>query len=121
MNFEKFKEILNDTNTTHQQKEILFLKELSEQDNVINIVLILIEEKIIKQKNLITDINCELSFAHMVMTENIGSVKKKFLPIHTSILNRIKEFYIKNKGKITHNLFSSPWGNENLKDIYEDN
>lgn len=119
MNFENLKNILNDTNITHNQKEILFLKELSNQDNVISLVLIMIQNKIIDQKNLINKMNTELSFAHMTMFDNVGSIKKKSLSTYNHILNRIKEFYIKNTDKITHNLFSSPWGDKNLKDIYQ--
>lgn len=78
---------------------------IAEDENVIPSILQILNKERASNKDLINELNMELGLAH-------SFIKDK------KMIERITDFYKKSKGKIKHYLWCSPWGRENLKDIY---
>lgn len=102
MNIQSIKEIVN-SNISDDMKEDLIISVLASDESVIPTMLKILQEERNKKKELIIDMNLELSRAHIYIydrpetkTEAKQAFNKSF------IMDEIAKFYIKYKGVITH-------------------
>lgn len=102
MDIKTIKTIVNG-NQPNDIKEMLVIGVLATDKNAIPMVMKILETERKSQKELVQDLNLELSRAHIYIDmrpeqkkESKESFNKGFL------LDEISKFYIKYKGKVTH-------------------
>lgn len=102
MNYEKIENIVN-SSVPQAHKERLILECLAEDEHVIpDILRILQSEREIK-KELITDMNAELSRAHVYIYGRPESKTEAADPFNKPfVMSEIKKFYLKYKDYISH-------------------
>jgi hypothetical protein len=103
MDIKKITLIVNSTHLSDESKESLILECLSKDEEVIPIIMKILSRERSDKKELITDMNAELSRAHIYIDmrpeskeEGKDSFNKGF------ILDEIAKFYIKYKSYVTH-------------------
>ena len=102
MDIKTIKSIVN-SDSPNNIKEMLIIRELSADKNVIPMIMEILQTERKSQKELVQDLNLELSRAHIYIDmrpESKKEVKEGFNK--GFILDEIAKFYIKYKGKITH-------------------
>lgn len=95
MNLEKIKEIVN-SNSRDDVKNFLIINCLSEDKNAIPLMMEILDTERKNKKELIQDMNLELSRSHIFIEISKESFNKKF------VLDEIEKFYLKYKGVVTH-------------------
>lgn len=107
MNFEKLQRILA-LEIDDGSKRKLVLQELSNDKKVIPNLLEILQSEREEQKELILDMNIELSRAHLYIDDyavlektKSGAPKKEGVTKHF-VMDKIAEFYVKYKGKVSH-------------------
>ena len=102
MDLKTIKEIVN-SGAKDEIQEALIINTLANDEKVIPMILEILSSERKENKDLIMDINLELSRAHIYIdmrpeskAENKDCFNKGF------IMDEIAKFYIKNKGKILH-------------------
>jgi len=116
MNLEKLKQIL-DSNQRDDFKEILLIEQLSHEPDIIPKIMQMLGAERARNKEIIFDMNHELSRAFNYVHEAVFDKKKKGFN-KEFLLGEIKNFYRKYKGKISHTSRTSQWAKENLADVY---
>lgn len=116
MNLEKLKQILN-SNMREDFKEILFFEQLSKEEDIIPKILQILQVERARNKEIIFDMNHELSRAFNYVHEAAFDKKKKGFN-KEFLLGEIKNFYRKYKSSISHTARTSEWAKENLADVY---
>jgi hypothetical protein len=101
MDLKKLKAILINDDLPDDHKKYLIIKVLSDDKEVIPMILEILDVERENKKELIIDLNLELSRAH-IMIEMLPESKKKLSLDRQFVLDKIAEFYIKWKGKIRH-------------------
>jgi len=116
MNLEKLKHILN-LESRDEVKEVLFLEQLSKEEDIIPKILQLLQAERSRNQNIISDMNFELSRTFAYITEAGFDKKKKGFSAEF-VLGEIKAFYRKYKTTISHTYRGSEWGKKHLADVY---
>lgn len=116
MNLDKLKEILNQE-IRADVKEILFLEQLSKEEDIVPNLLRILEAERRRNKEVIIDMNLELSRAFNYVHEAAFDKKKKGFN-KEFLLGEIKNFYRRYKSVISHTSRTSQWAKENLADVY---
>lgn len=103
MNIKEIQQIVN-SKVRDDIKEILLIKSLSKDKNVITNILKILDEERTAKSELISNMNLELSRAHIYIDLNKEIIDKKDKNTFTKsfVLEKITEFYIKYKTTVTH-------------------
>jgi len=102
MDLETIKSIIN-SDKDNLVKEAAIIKILSKDKNVIPFIMNILNEERYLKNNLISDMNQELSRAHIYLDGYDGQNKKKAGSFTREfVIDKISEFYIKYTGSITH-------------------
>jgi|TARA_Y100000310_G_C20704425_1_gene834171 hypothetical protein len=100
MEITEIKNIVN-SDLPDQYKERALLKVLAKDDDIIPNMLEILKIERETKKDLLTDINLELSRAHLYIER--ADVKKDDKQFSKSfVLDEIASFYVKYKGRISH-------------------
>ncbi len=102
MDIRELREIIN-SDLPNEVIESDIIKSLSKDKEVIPIVMRILERERENNKNLINDMNLELSRAHIYIDERPESIvegKDRFNK--NFVLDEIAKFYIKHKSFVTH-------------------
>lgn len=103
MNVSIIKEIVNNKMMPDDVKQLLIIGVLADDENVIPDILDVLDKERKNRKELITDMNLELSRAHIYIDEYTESAKMEKARFNKGfILDNISKFYIKYTGKIIH-------------------
>lgn len=103
MNVKEIKEIVNLNNVSDDIKESLIIKTLASDEKIIPLIMDILNTEREQNKDLLTDMNLELSRAHIYIDERPESKVEGKDPFNKGfILDKISEFYIKYKENITH-------------------
>lgn len=103
MNIQKIHDILNITIIDDKTKMELILDEIARDENAIPYILKILSTERARKKELLIDMNLELSRAHIYIEMHHESQKEskehanKFF-----VMDQIAKFYIKYKGIVTH-------------------
>ena len=114
MDIKAITEIVNDKFTDDKTKAAQIIIVLAKNENVLSDVMEILKEERVLKRELLTDMNMELSRAHIFIDSfmpPIPKLKKEAEEKGFSksfVLDKIAEFYIKHKGIIRHcfNRFS---------------
>lgn len=120
MDLKKIKEILDIDTAPDEVKESAIIDVLAEDKNLIPILLIILQTERSQKKEAILECSLALASSHMYINDTKVTGKKRTIG-RDCVLDMIKDFYEKYKGKIDHHFRGSEWGNKNLKDIYKSN
>lgn len=103
MKLDKLKQIL-DSEVNDELKELLVLQFLSKQETIIPDLLKILEIERISKKELISDMNLELSRAHIYIDLNEEKVDKKNKNTFTKsfVIDKIAQFYFKYSETVNH-------------------
>lgn len=95
MNLKKIQEIINDGFLPNESKEQMILNVLSEDENLIPQLLEILEYERKRKKKLLSEMNLELSRAHL-------TIEKPEINEKNFVFNKIVKFYHKNEDQIRH-------------------
>lgn len=107
MNLADIKEIINNPVLPDPTKETMIIMSLSQDPKIIPDILQILNQERIFTNGLITEMNLELSRAHIFIDdlefENVKKETKRSGSFtQTFVLDKIAEFYIKYKNNIRH-------------------
>ncbi len=100
MDLETIKKIVN-SDSPSKSKELQILYVLAADKNAIPTILDILNAERKSNNEMITDLNLNLSRTHIFVDEYVDKVKEKQFT-RAFILDKISEFYIKYKGRISH-------------------
>ncbi len=100
MDLETIKKIVN-SDSPSKSKELQILYVLAADKNAIPTILDILNAERKSNYEMITDLNLNLSRTHIFVDEYVDKVKEKQFT-RAFILDKISEFYIKYKGRISH-------------------
>lgn len=118
MDLKKIKEILDIDTASDKVKESAIIDVLAQDKRLIPILLSILQAERLEKKDTISDCSLALACSHMYINDTKVTGKKRAID-RDCVLDMIKDFYEKYKGKVDHHLKGSEWGNKNLKDIYK--
>ncbi len=102
MNIDKIKTIVN-SGIDHDTMRRFIIEVIADDENVIPMVMQILDAERSARKELITDLNLNLSRAHIYIEERPESKKEsKNCFNKTFVIDKIAEVYIKYKGAIQH-------------------
>ena len=102
MDIKTIKSIAN-SEQPNDVKEMLIIRVLATDKNVIPMIMDILQAERKSQKELIQDLNLELSRAHIYIDMRPESKKESKESFDKGfLLDEIAKFYIKYKGKVTH-------------------
>jgi predicted transcriptional regulator len=103
MNVKVIKEIVNNNLLPNDVKRSLIIGVIADDVNAIPDILDILNAERANKKELITDMNLELSKAHIYIDEYTESAKMEKSNFNKGfMLDNISKFYIKYQSKITH-------------------
>jgi F0F1-type ATP synthase delta subunit len=110
MDIKKIKSVIDNETHSDEQKESLIINILAKDKSAIPVVMKILEAERENNIELISDMNLELSRAHIFIDElNPALLPKKEKQTNLGeqftknfIIDKISEFYIKYKGALTH-------------------
>lgn len=100
MDLETIKKIVN-SDIPSKSKEMQILYVIAADKNAIPTVLDILNVERKSNDEMITDLNLNLSRTHIFVDEYVDKVKEKQFT-RAFVLDKISEFYIKYKGRISH-------------------
>lgn len=103
MDILKIKTIIESETLTDEHKEHFILATLAKDESVISKLLVMLEIERSNKKELISDMNLELSRTHTYIElreENKKEAKENFNKVF--VVGKVAEFYTKYKGIVSH-------------------